>query len=439
MASIEKNTFIKFPYDDPSISGISVPTRLLRGVYRLPKVAPIGDLDEAIQSAVRNPIGTMELRHLVKPHQRIAIIVDDNTRPTPVSKILPVILDELENSGVAMDSIAIVIALGSHRKMTSAEIRAKVGEKIADGYSVSQSHFDDPEQLVLVGKSEDGVEIYIDKEVARADMKIGIGSIVPHGAVGWSGGGKIIYPGVAGKATVTQFHFTHGLTESNLTGLDETIVRARMEKWVDIVGLQFIVNCVLTPESEVFHVVAGHYVSAHREGIKYAQQVYVQPFEKQSDIVVSISHPHDPDFWQAGKGFYCAESLVKDGGSILVATPCPEGLGLHDSYPERIGKDDNVEIIKAVLDGEAPMPQDPLPLAPAAMMAKIRKRIHLHIASPGLTREMMGKAGIIVHNSAQEGLDFLLSQKKDSTVSVVLSAEVCFKSQAKATTFRKQG
>jgi lactate racemase len=200
-----------------------------------------------------------------------------------------------------------------------------------------------------------------------------------------------------------------------------------METWVEIVGLQFIVNCVLTPESEVFRVVAGHYIAAHREGVKIAQQMYVQSVERQSDIVVSISHPHDPDFWQAGKGFYCAESLVKDGGSILVATPCPEGLGLHSSYPERIGSDDNVEIMKAILRGEAEMPQDPLPLAPAAMMAKVRKRIRLHIASPGLTEEMMGKAGIMVHASVQEGLDFLLRQKKDLTVSVVLSAELCFK------------
>ena len=421
------STFVKFPYSDPSIAGITVPTARLREIYRLPKVQPIADLDEAIRSAVRNPVGTRQLRSLVKANQRVAIIVDDMTRPTPVSKVLPVVIDELLESGVGKGDISIVVALGSHRPMTEAEIRAKVGGEVADGYRVSQSHFDDPEQLVLVGKSEDGVEIFIDREVARADLKIGIGSIVPHGAVGWSGGGKIIYPGVAGKATVTQFHFTHGLTEANLTGMEETIVRARMEKWVDIVGLHFIVNCVLTPEAEVFRVVAGHYVSAHREGVKFAQQVYVQPFDRQSDIVVSISHPHDPDFWQAGKGFYCAEPLVRDGGSLLVATPCSEGLGLHGSYPERIGSEDNVEIMKAVLRGERPMPPDPLPLAPAAMMAKVRKRIHLHVASPGLTEAMMGKAGIVRHASVQEGFDFLLSQKKDASVSIVLSAELCFR------------
>jgi hypothetical protein len=104
-------------------------------------------------------------------------------------------------------------------------------------------------------------------------------------------------------------------------------------------------------------------------------------------------------------------------------------LGLHDSYPERIGKDDNISVMRAILRGEMQMPIDPIPLAPAAMMANIRKRIQLHIASPGLTEAMMGKAGIMTHPSAQAGLDFLLGQKKDPTVSVVLSAELCFKRQ----------
>ena len=109
------------------------------------------------------------------------------------------------------------------------------------------SRFDDPDHLVNVGKSEDGVTILIDEEVINADIKIGIGSIVPHAALGWSGGGKIIYPGVAGKETVMHFHYTHGLTEANLTGQEETVVRTRMEDWVQHVGLDFIVNCVLTP------------------------------------------------------------------------------------------------------------------------------------------------------------------------------------------------
>lgn len=310
--------------------------------------------------------------------------------------------------------------------MTELELETKLTKKICETYQITQSHFNDPSQLVLVGRSDDGVDIFIDAQVARADFKIGIGSIVPHGAVGWSGGGKIIYPGVAGESTVTQFHYTHGLTEANLTGMDETNVRTRLENWVEVVGLDFIVNCVLTPMADVYHVVAGHYVRAHRAGVLKAHEAYVQEYSRQDDIVISVSHPHDSDFWQAGKGFYCAESLVRDGGALIVATPCPEGLGNHTTYPERIGREDNVEIIKSILSGLGKVPEDPIPLAPAAMMARIRKRIHLHMASPGITQDMIGKADITYHQSIQSGLDVLISQYHRPSISVVLSAELCF-------------
>ncbi|NLO61529.1 MAG: nickel-dependent lactate racemase [Spirochaetales bacterium] len=420
-------TRIAFPYTDERIAYVDVPTRYLHQVHDLPKVKPLANVDQAVEDAIAHPIGTKRLGDVVKVGDRVAIIVDDITRPTPAYNILPAVLKELASAHIANDQIVIVMALGSHRYMTDEEIDTKISKEIHDTYRVTQSHFNDPGQLTLVGTSEDGVDIYIDSEVARADVKIGIGSIVPHGAVGWSGGGKIIYPGIAGESTVTRFHYTHGLTEQNLTGIDETVVRSRMERWVEVVGLQFIVNCVLTPSAEVYHVVAGHYIKAHRAGVAKAQKAYIRHYDRQDGILISIPYPHDPDLWQAGKGFYCAESLVKDGGAILVATPCPEGIGLHASYPERIGRDDNVEIIKSILDGTGELPEDPIPLAPGAMMAKIRKRINLHMASPGLSEQLLEKSGIMWHESVRGGLDYLLTKYDNPSISVVLSAEICFK------------
>lgn len=418
---------IDFPYVDNRIGHIDVPKKNIHNIYNLPEVKQLDNVDQSVEEAIANPIGTRRLRDLIHVDDRVAIIVDDITRPTPAHKILPAVLKELSIADITKEKIVIVMALGSHRNMTNEEIDTKISKEIHSQYRVTQSNFNDSSQLTLVGTSEDGVDIYIDSEVARADFKIGIGSIVPHGAVGWSGGGKIIYPGVAGESTVTQFHYTHGLTEKNFTGIDETVVRSRMERWVEVVGLQFIVNCVLTPAAEVYHVVAGHYIKAHRAGVAKAQEAYVQYYDKQDDIVISISYPHDHDFWQACKGFYCAESLVKDGGAILVATPCPEGLGSHSSYPERIGRDDNVEIIKSILDGSGVLPEDPIPLAPGAMMARIRQRINLHMVSPGLSEHLVGKSSIMMHNSVQQGLDYLLTQYSNPSISVMLSAEICVK------------
>ncbi len=419
-------TRIPLPYTDSVLSECVVPTTSLHHVYDLPKVLPVHDLDASIEYAIRNPIGTRQLADIVSGKHRVAIIVDDLTRPTPAARILPVVMREIHRAGVHPSEITIVMALGSHRKMTDAEIIHKIGLDAFNTYKVTQSHFDEPAHLRSIGTSADGVEIFIDEVVASADVKIGIGSIVPHGAVGWSGGGKIIYPGVAGKTTVTQFHFTHGLTEANLTGLDETSVRDRMEAWVDIVGLDFIVNSILTPDEEVYDVVAGHFKQAHRAGVIKAHDAYLVEYDTQSDVAIAVSYPHDHDFWQAGKGFYCAESMVKDGGHVILVTPCPEGVGVHSTYPVLIGRDDNVERIRAILRGEEPMPADPLPLAPAAMMKRIRGRLTLHIVSPGIEHEPMKAAGILVHPSIQAAIDHVLTLNPKATISVVRSAELYF-------------
>ncbi|MBN2551794.1 MAG: DUF2088 domain-containing protein, partial [Spirochaetales bacterium] len=269
--------------------------------------------------------------------------------------------------------------------------------------------------------------IFIEEEVLRARLRIGIGSIVPHAAVGWSGGGKIIYPGVAGKETVTQFHFTHGLTEQNMTGRDECVVRTRMERWVDIVGLQFVVNCILTPENGVYRVVAGHYVAAQREGVKLAHQVYSRDIEERTDIAVAVSYFHDIDFWQATKGIYSGERLVRDGGTLLLLTPCPEGLGVHREFPLRIGRDDNRQLLEQLLAGHTRMPEDPLPIPPGAMLSRLRKRIGCAVVSPGLEEQEMRLAGYESFPDAQSGLDALMKRYPHSRVNFLMHSDLNFR------------
>lgn len=417
--------WLDLPYAHPGLSGCEVPGGRLAAVYRLRPQPALADLPRAIEGALARPTGAPALRDLPLAGKRVALLVDDLTRPTPAHAILPPLLAALREAGVRSEQVGIVLAVGSHREMTPAEIRRKLGEDAVAACRATNSQFRDRARQRYVGTTEDGVPIWIDAEAAEADVRIGVGSIVPHGAVGWSGGGKIVYPGVAGEETVMRFHFVHGLTEANMTGVEECPIRLRMEAWVDRVGLDFVVNSVLLPDGQAAGVVAGHYREAQRAGVRLARRIYSHPIRERVDILLSVAYPHDLDFWQAAKGIYGPERLLEDGGTLLLVAPCPEGVGTHPDFLERIGRDDNPELLRRILAG-GPAPPDPIPLAPGAMMARMRHRFRCAVVSPGLTRAQIAAAGYEAFPDVQSGLDCLLQRYPQGRVAVVLHSDLTF-------------
>jgi nickel-dependent lactate racemase len=366
----------------------------------VPKVPP------AIFQAIRYPIGTASLSSLVNPRSKVVILCEDITRPTPLDILLPYILDELQTVGVSKENILIIFALGSHRPMTSEAMRAKLGSDIYENYQVVNSEFRDPSKLVYVGTTESGVDIYIDKRVIQADVKIGIGSVFPHPAAGYTGGAKILYPGVAGEMTVAQFHLSAALVDKNLFGEAENPVRKEMETWVDRVGLDFVVNAILTPTGEIYQVVAGHYVEAHRQGIRFCQELYTIKVQDLADAVIVSSFPADLDFWQAGKAIMAAEKVVKTGGTIVLVTPCYEGVGPHASFLRFCGAKDLKGLLTLAQKGGL-TPEEILPLSVATLMHYARRRAEIIIISDGLKSIDIEEAGFKSCRNINDALEYV--------------------------------
>jgi len=366
----------------------------------VPKVPP------AIFQAIRYPIGTAPLSSLVNPRSKVVILCEDITRPTPLDILLPYILDELQTVGVSKENILIIFALGSHRPMTSEEMRAKLGSDIYENYQVVNSEFRDPSKLVYVGTTESGVDIYIDKRVIQADVKIGIGSVFPHPAAGYTGGAKILYPGVAGEMTVAQFHLSAALVDKNLFGEAENPVRKEMETWVDRVGLDFVVNAILTPTGEIYQVVAGHYVEAHRQGIRFCQELYTIKVQDLADAVIVSSFPADLDFWQAGKAIMAAEKVVKTGGTIVLVSPCYEGVGPHASFLRFCGAKDLKGLLTLAQKGGL-TPEEILPLSVATIMHYARRRAEIIIISDGLKNIDIEEAGFKSCRNINDALEYV--------------------------------
>lgn len=409
---------ISIPYGRERLE-FQVPKRNLVDVLHPNEITPPDSEKGEIETAIDHPIGTKKLNEIVRPNDRVVIICEDITRPTPADKILPVLLDRLHAAGIANDDILIVMALGSHRPMTEAEMAEKVGQEIFAQVRVVNSEFQDKSKLVDLGRAPGGVRVWIDQRVVAGDIKIGVGHIVPHPGAGYTGGGKIIYPGVAGAETVAQFHLRSALLNRNILGDEENLARQEMEGWIDTVGLDFIINCILTPEDRIYRVVAGHYVKAHRTGVKFSRQVYGVRAREKVDIVVVSAHPADIDFWQGGKGLLSGDLIVKDGGSLILTAPCFEGVGPHPSFLDYCGADNPDRLLNEARQGKVDA-NEALPLSVGVMTARIIKRTKIGIVSKGLSEEQAKRAKLEYFSDLDGALQAALSRHgRGAKVSVI--------------------
>lgn len=418
---------VTLPYGQEAIS-FQVPDQAFLGLLDPPNVEVSTDPEGMIRHAIRNPIGTGTLDSFITKDKKIAVIVDDGSRPTPISTILPVLLSELDAIGVPKENILIIAALGSHRYMTEAELRDRVGSEVYQNYRVINSEFRDPSRLVYVGKAPDGVDIYATKEVMEADVRIAVGNIVPHPVMGWSGGGKMLYPGVAGEKTVAYFHLKGSLIDENMFGTEQYPIRNMMEQWVDTIGLDFIVNTVLTATGGLYRVVAGHYIHAHRAGVQHAKAAQGCKVPERSHVIVVSGHPADQDFWQSPKGMYAAEpALCGERGTIILVSPNYEGLGPHKELPEYMMRTDGDDLVTRAIRGED-IGADPLAVAVGNNMSKLRRRHQLVVVSDGVTAEEMAACGCKHYPKAaiQQAINEAMAQYPDCKISAMSNGAESF-------------
>ncbi len=377
-------------------------------VLRPNPVALPADEGALIEEALDSPIGSPPLEEIAGPGTRVALLCDDISRTTPTDRILPRVVARLNRAGVADSQIQMVMALGSHRPMTEAEIERKVGKDLRRRIRVVNSEFRDRSLMVRLPGLPGGPEIWLDRRAVEADIRVGLGGVLPHPAAGWSGGGKIIFPGVAGEETVAAFHLMHGRTPQNMFGSEESRVRLAMESWVaERVGLEFIVNVAFTPDGRIYRAAAGHFVGAHRRAVAAAGEIFCVPTGRRAEIVVTTSHPADADLWQAGKGLLAADLAALPGGTAILVAPCPEGVGPHPRYLDYLSEAGPEELLAR---SERTPASELLPLSVAAASLRVRARLDVSLVSDGLTPQQARRARMRPFPSAQAALDDALDR-----------------------------
>ncbi len=381
---------VKFPWMGGEIS-VNIPDENLAEVLSPNKYPPLSDFSGAADAALSAPIGLGPIKEWAGPGKKILIVSDDNTRLTPVDKILPHLMRRLNEAGVQDKDVTVLMALGTHRYMTDEEMAQKVGPEMFGRLKVVNHLWMDDKNLADLGTTDSGIPLKVNKLLVESDITIGIGAVVPHHIPGFSGGAKIIQPGVCGPETTAETHMLscRGGGDSLLGQIDNP-VRRDLDEMGRRVGLSAIVNVVLTSDGDPVGVFFGHYQEAFRAAVELAQKIYGVKYTIKPDIVLSNSYPCDLDFWQAHKSQYPAQMMVKQGGTIILATPCPEGISPVHTDLKTFTHFSSQQIQDKYRSGEL---KNGVAVALATAWAMVREKANVITFSSGLSDEEITALG----------------------------------------------
>jgi nickel-dependent lactate racemase len=353
---------------------------------------PLADRDKSLADALEQPIGCAPLAELARGKRTAAIAVCDITRPAPNRVTLPPLLDRLHAAGIPVEGITILVATGLHRGATKAEIETIVGPEIAQRYRVENHDAKDFAAHQPLGSTRRGTPVYIDRRFLNADLHITLGFIEQHIMAGFSGGRKLVAPGMAAQETIKVLHSPKFMREPMAT---EGAIEGNPlhQELLEIAGLarhDFILDVTLTKEREISGVFAGNPVQAHAAGVSFMRENSTFPMPGLADAVITSSagYPLDLTFYQTAKGITAAQHIVKRGGRILLLGECAEGIGSPE-YAEKlrafVGEREYLESI-----ADTPVVPDQWQLEKLALVGMDRD---LFFYTPGVSADEIGAYG----------------------------------------------
>jgi nickel-dependent lactate racemase len=353
---------------------------------------PMEDPMVALEHALDHPIGCLPLRELASGKKTAAISVCDITRPVPNSTTLPPLLRRLHEAGIPVEGISILIATGLHRAATDAEIQTIVGAEIASKYRILNH---DAKQLTdhrWLGSTRNGTPVYIDERFMNADLHITLGFIEQHLMLGFSGGRKLIAPGVAAQETIKVIHSPKFMREPMATE-GSTIDNPLHAELLEIAGMarhDFMLDVTLTQSRSISGVFAGNAVEAHAAGVQFLKDTSLEPLPALADLVITSAagYPLDLTFYQTIKGITAASHIVKPGGRILVVGECSEGVGSPEFARKLEAYAGHQHYLDVIRNTAVEVDQWQL-----EKLALVGLDTELYFYTPGVTKSQIGSLG----------------------------------------------
>ncbi len=365
---------------------------------------------EVLEDALSRPIGTPALSTLARRRKNACIVISDTTRPVPNSTILPPMLRRLEEAGIDRDAITILIGTGLHRANEGEELVALVGSEVADNYTVVNHRARDQDSLVHLGETSCGAPIWIDRIYVEADLKVATSLIEPHLMAGFSGGRKAICPGLMGVETMRILHGPELMGDSNSSeGIIEGNPFHRQALEVaQKAGVDFTLNVAMNAQREITGVFAGDLEKAHAEGVRFVETQNAASVGEPVDVVITSSagFPLDLTFYQAVKGLTSVLPILKEGGTILIAARCEEGIGSPE-FTELITDTPSADAFMERLEDPGFFVIDQWQLQE---LCKVLKKAEVKLFSEGIDTRFVGRLLVDHVESLETGLEQALDR-----------------------------
>ena len=304
-------------------------------VIRKKPMPILADAKSAIAAALASPVTVAPLTQEAKGARSACILICDITRPVPNGLFLPILVRQLLDAGIAADKITILVATGLHRPNEGDEMRELVGDDwVMNTVNIANHFARNDEDHVDLGVTPRGTAVKIDRRFVEADIRIATGLVEPHFMAGWSGGRKVIAPGVAHKETITTFHSARFMAHPRAANcvLDGNPLHEEQLAIVKMLGKVYALNTVIDEHRNLSFVNFGEIVQSHLDAVAFCRDYAEVPVTRRFKTVVTSAagYPLDKTYYQTVKGMVAPVQILAEGGQMIIASACEEGIGSHE-------------------------------------------------------------------------------------------------------------
>ncbi len=382
---------------------VRVPDSLRATVIHSRTGAALEDEAGALAWALNHPIGCAPFTELAAGKKTAAISVCDITRPAPNRVTLPPVLKCLHAAGIPVEGITILIATGLHRVATEDEVNTIVGPEIAAQYRIVSHDAKILSEHRHLGATGRGTPVYIDERFMAADLHITLGFIEQHLMLGFSGGRKLIAPGLAAQETIKVIHSPRFMREPLATegSIEGNPLHAELLEIARMARHDFALDVTLTPDRKISGIFAGEAVKSHAAGVAFLEESSLERLDEPVDAVITSSagYPLDLTFYQCVKGITAAQHMVKPGGRILIVAQCAEGVGSPEFARRLATMKGYDEFLAEIRDAAVEVDQWQL-----ERLALVGQKFELFFFTPGVTRSQAGFLGERLYGSLNEAI-----------------------------------